>query len=694
MEAQQSLFNFPKLEIKGKIRLIELFGGIGSQAMALRDIGADFEHYRLVEFDKYAVMSYNAIHGTDFKATDIRAVHGSDLGVKDKDKYTYIMTYSFPCFTGDTLVLTQSGLKQIKNVVAGDFVLTHTNKYEKVLASKKTGKKTIFKIKGMGIDEICCTENHKFYTRKMTHHFPYCENGKRKRQRVFDTPIWTECKDLTKNHYLGVAINQNSIIPEWQGIKFEWADGRKPRHKNELSKLMNNHSFWWLIGRYLGDGWVRSQGGIIICCEKSETTEILPHLRNCGFNYSISEERTVNKIHISLKELQSFVELFGHGAGNKHIPGFVFDMPKDFLKSLIEGYVSADGYVKNGLFKLTSISRELIYGMAQLVAKAYETPYRIYKTNRKPTCVIEGRLCNQKPSYELVFKTEKKKQDKAFYENGYIWFPIQSIKNTNSSADVFDIEVQNNHSFMANGVIAHNCTDLSVAGKMQGMSKSDWEQGKSTRSGLLWEVERILKELPKESLPQVLLMENVPQVHADANRADFESWLSFLRGKGYFNFWQDLNAKDYGVPQNRERCFCVSILSDEFVDYEFPSPVPLEKVMKDYLEPSVDERYYINNEKADELICRLVESGTLERQTPPHTERRLICASRTQEKLKSPTASRRDTTPEYQTYKRTEAVLLSGQGGKLEKKTDIATCLMARDYKGFGNQTGNGVIEF
>ena len=62
--AQLSLFDFPKFKITKKIRLIELFGGIGSQAMALRDIGADFEHYKLVEFDKYAVTSYNAIHDT------------------------------------------------------------------------------------------------------------------------------------------------------------------------------------------------------------------------------------------------------------------------------------------------------------------------------------------------------------------------------------------------------------------------------------------------------------------------------------------------------------------------------------------------------------------------------------------------------------------------------------------------------
>lgn len=94
---EPSLFDYPQMRIDKPIRLIELFGGIGSQAMALRDIGADFEHYRLVEFDKYAVRSYNAIHGTDFETRDIRDVHGDDLGIADKDRYAYLMTYSFPC---------------------------------------------------------------------------------------------------------------------------------------------------------------------------------------------------------------------------------------------------------------------------------------------------------------------------------------------------------------------------------------------------------------------------------------------------------------------------------------------------------------------------------------------------------------------------------------------------------------------
>ena len=155
------------------------------------------------------------------------------------------------------------------------------------------------------------------------------------------------------------------------------------------------------------------------------------------------------------------------------------------------------------------------------------------------------------------------------------------------------------------------CTDLSVAGKMKGMSKADWENGNSTRSGLLWEVERILKECKKEELPQILLMENVPQVHAEQNMADFESWLAFLRSRGYHNHWQDLNAKDYGIPQNRDRCFCVSILSDDFVDFEFPKPVKLNTVMRDFLEDQVDEKYYIKSEKAEKLIAELIERGEL-----------------------------------------------------------------------------------
>ena len=146
------------------------------------------------------------------------------------------------------------------------------------------------------------------------------------------------------------------------------------------------------------------------------------------------------------------------------------------------------------------------------------------------------------------------------------------------------------------------CQDLSVAGKGGGMTK-----GSGTRSGMLWEVERLLDEV--DELPQILLMENVPQVHGKKHMSDFEKWLEFLESKGYKNFWQDLNAKNYGVAQNRNRTFMVSFLED--VDFEFPEPFPLNKTMKDYLEDEVDEKYYINNEKAQALIDKLIVKGDL-----------------------------------------------------------------------------------
>ena len=166
-----------------------------------------------------------------------------------------------------------------------------------------------------------------------------------------------------------------------------------------------------------------------------------------------------------------------------------------------------------------------------------------------------------------------------------------------------DLEIVDTETFTYLLTYSFPCQDLSVAGKQKGMVK-----GSGTRSGLLWEVERLLNEV--DNLPQVLLMENVPQVHGKKNMEDFQKWIAFLESKGYSNYWQDLNAKNYGVAQNRNRCFMVSILGN--YKFTFPNPIELQKVMKDYLEDEVDEKYYINNEKAQKLIQKLIDNGTLQ----------------------------------------------------------------------------------
>ena len=145
------------------------------------------------------------------------------------------------------------------------------------------------------------------------------------------------------------------------------------------------------------------------------------------------------------------------------------------------------------------------------------------------------------------------------------------------------------------------CQDLSLAGKGKGMSDT------STRSGMLWEVERILTECYElGSLPQILLMENVPQVHGVDNLKDFNKWQLRLEELGYKNYMQDLIATDYGIPQTRNRCFMVSILGD--YSYQFPKPIPLKLKLKNMLEDNVDEKYYLSD-KIQEKILSVYEGN-------------------------------------------------------------------------------------
>lgn len=127
------------------------------------------------------------------------------------------------------------------------------------------------------------------------------------------------------------------------------------------------------------------------------------------------------------------------------------------------------------------------------------------------------------------------------------------------------------------------CTDISSAGEQNG-----FDEDSGTRSSLLWECRRPIAA----KRPKFLLMENVKSLVSEKYRPLFIKWESWLRSLGYVNYTEILNAKDYGVPQNRERVFMLSILNGCW--YEFPHPVRLEKRLKDVLELEVDEKYFLS----------------------------------------------------------------------------------------------------
>lgn len=150
-----------------------------------------------------------------------------------------------------------------------------------------------------------------------------------------------------------------------------------------------------------------------------------------------------------------------------------------------------------------------------------------------------------------------------------------------------DLGIKNTDKYEYIMTYSFPCQDLSAAGLGKGMQK-----GSGTRSGLLWEVERLLKETAE--LPQILLMENVKQVIGKKNIKAFSEWVSFLDKLGYHSKWQIINATDFSIPQDRERCFMVSVLGNHY--YEFPKVIGNKLQLKDVLEKSVAERYYLSEQ--------------------------------------------------------------------------------------------------
>lgn len=234
-------------ELMEKLKLLSLFSGIGAFEKALERLGIEYDLINFCEIDKYAIASYCAIHGVT-ESKNLGDITKVDTSVLPKD--IDLITYGFPCFTGDTLVLTKEGYKQIKDIKIGNYVLDHTNSYNKVMNFFNQGEKKIWEIKPMCSDIIKTTENHKFLTRTK---YKIWNNDKRTYDRKFYDPKWKECKDLTKDDYIGYAINQNSIIPTYEGVYYS----RYGKKYKVCNLDMNDKRLWYVCGRYLGDGWLK-----------------------------------------------------------------------------------------------------------------------------------------------------------------------------------------------------------------------------------------------------------------------------------------------------------------------------------------------------------------------------------------------------------------------------------------------------
>ena len=230
-----------------KLRVLSLFSGIGAFEKALTNIGIDYDLVGFSEIDKYAIKSYCAIHDVDenLNLGDITQIKSDSINTFD------LLVGGSPCFIAGTKILTNKGYKNIEDIQTGDKVLTHTNSYQKVIKPMVNKANKLYKIDTMCSETLYVTEEHPFYVRKK-----YKELDKEKGvyYRKFEEPQWIKAKDLNKNCYVGIAINQESKLPNWNGITCN-INQSKSIIKNELKIFFKYDEFWWLVGRYIGDGW-------------------------------------------------------------------------------------------------------------------------------------------------------------------------------------------------------------------------------------------------------------------------------------------------------------------------------------------------------------------------------------------------------------------------------------------------------
>lgn len=275
-----------------------------------------------------------------------------------------------------------------------------------------------------------------------------------------------------------------------------------------------------------------------------------------------------------------------------------------------------------------------------------------------------------------------------------VWHPVIGTKNTGESADVYNIEVETDHSYVAANAIVHNCQDFSVAGKQGGAAwtckscghtynpleahfsqrdkcpKCGSTQIEKTRSSLLVEWLRFLRE----KKPRFAIYENVKNIVGTRFRDTFDLFVKELEDYGYNVYWKVLNAKNYGIPQNRERVYCVIVRKDlDNGKFRFPDPIPLKHSLSDLLEAEVDEKYYLSDEKVAAMIA------------PPRNNQSVIQSERADAAQQTENTSG--------TWCQKTGAKLSKKGSQFDGYSDVAMTLLARDYKGFGNQQMTGVVE-
>lgn len=500
-----------------------------------------------------------------------------------------ILDSSPPCFAKGTPVITSEGVKNIEEIKEGDLVLTHKGRWKPVLKTMTRLSETIW------IDNrIETTPDHPFYTK-------FSNRDYKQTTSLSDNPEWTAAKDC-EGKFLGLPVEIEKLdLPE------------------PPERFVYNKSFWYFVGRWIGDGWIRYEEGsnepykkreryvdsckpcivcgkdslphgryngwwtnycsikckgiesrkrkrpkyeVLICSSFDEGDSLYLKLSELNVKIGRKTEATTERFRISSKALVHWLmQYFGRYASGKNLPGFIYSMRKEWKESFLQGYIDADGFEfgENNV-TLTSIGRNLICGIMQL---AVTMDYSICIQKKMPqNNLIEGRKVNVKQSYALSLT---KNNRYVSYSHNIQWRKLRrKTRPASELTQVYDIEVADDHSFIADGFIVHNCSLFSDSGDRE----KKWGKLTHFREG---QQKQILDELFFDYLdlverlkPKVTIAENVKGLIK--GNAKWYVKLIYERYKeiGYTPQLFLINSADCGVPQIRERVFFCAIRNDLF----------------------------------------------------------------------------------------------------------------------------------
>ena len=567
------------------IRYIDLFCGLGAFHTAFNS-SPEFQCVLACDIDEGARKIYQANYGLEPKG-DIRKL---DLVTMPDFE---ILCAGFPCFIAGTKVLTNNGYKPIESVTLNDKLFTHTGLFQRILNLQQ--KQNAVSLKTIRSKyhphELQCTDEHPFYVRERTRVW---NNSIRRYEYTFGNPKWLSAFKISTNCFTGMPINTKSELPT-----FDIPVVINASKTDNVSITLDKKDEWFMMGYFLGDGWIQDT-------KKADGRRFAHTIRfainNKDEDYVVKRILSVLPITdklVSTGKCKKFgcsnvvwytiLKQFGKYAHGKIIPEWVQSAPKEYIQEFLDGYKTADGCIQpssrgipNYTVSYTTVSENIAYGVQRLYLKLGQL-CSIQYFERPKTCVIEGRTCNQRDSYNLRVTISRQRSSSSFIENNYAWFKIDSVDSIQSEPQtVYNFEVENDNSYCVENTIVHNCQPFSIAGNGEGFKDT-------VKGNLFYDILKIIDA----KKPPMCILENVKNLETHDNGNTFNTIKNELMGRGYMITSKVINATEYGSPQARQRIFIVATRDKQFV---IPNGSGIVHTVASILDPTVN-RNDIDNGK-------------------------------------------------------------------------------------------------